>query len=87
MDTDRPGGGCVWLILFAVVGGVVGLLIGAVLGAVHLMVHKQQGGEAAGTEVLLIPLWAIPAAALGIVAGVVWGWRYGRRRRTERPRT
>ena len=83
-DSNQLGGGRGWPILIAVAGGVVGLLLGAVLGAVlggiHLYLFWRGGGEGAGTEVALVPLYAIAAAIVGAIAGLISGAWLGRRR-------
>jgi len=79
-NSRRGGWGRV--ILIAVVGGVGGLLLAAPVGAFHLNRFWRGGGEAAGTEVILVPLYALAGGMLGTVAGLVGGlWLRGRRPR------
>jgi hypothetical protein len=88
-------GNRIWRILFivalavsmAVVGGVIGLLLGAALGGIHLDLYHRSEREAAGTEVILIPLYAIPigilGAAAGLIGGLLLGWRRQKRSEVE----
>jgi hypothetical protein len=76
----KPVGNCAWPILLAVIGGIAGLLLGAAGGGLHLYLFWRSGGEAAGTETALVPLYALPGAVLGAIAGLVAGvWLGGRR--------
>jgi hypothetical protein len=65
--------GCLGALLGLVLGVPVGFVVGAVLGLVHLALYKARGGEAAGTEYVLIGIWAVAGAPLGAVAGAVIG--------------
>jgi hypothetical protein len=66
--------------VLAVVGGVLGLLLGGALGGLHLYLFWRSGGEAAGTEAIFVPLYAIPGAVLGTGAGLIGGLWAARRR-------
>jgi hypothetical protein len=67
--------GCAGLVC----GGALGLVLGGALGGLHLFLFWRSGGEAAGTEVMLVPFYALPGAALGAIAGLTWGLLRGRR--------
>src|SRR6266851_7472356 len=59
--------GCAGLVC----GGILGLLIGAALGVIHLNLYWRRGGNAAGTEVVIVPLYAILGTILGAIAGLI----------------
>lgn len=61
-------------------GALLGLVLGAALGIGHLYVYKSRGGEAAGTEIALVFVYAIPGTIIGAVAGLTGGLLLGRRR-------
>jgi hypothetical protein len=79
-DSNGPGRGCAWACVLAVAGCVVGLLLGGALGGLHVYLFWRSGGEGAGTEVILVPLYAIPGAVLGAAAGLIGGLWAARRR-------
>jgi hypothetical protein len=68
--------GCVGLVC----GGILGLLLGAAVALIHLNLYWRRGGNAAGTEVALVPLYAILGTILGAIAGLTGGLLVGRRR-------
>lgn len=63
--------GCGWAILMTFIGAIVGLVLGGALGGIHLFFYWRGGGHAAGTEAVLVPAYAIPAALLGAAVGLI----------------
>lgn len=61
-------------------GSIAGLLLGAALGVLHLSLYWHRGGEAAGTEVVLVFVYAIPGTMLGAIAGLIAGVFLARRK-------
>lgn len=61
-------------------GTVLGLLLGAVAGMLHLTAYWRSGREAAGTEVALVYVYAVPGTILGGIAGLAGGLLLGRKR-------
>jgi hypothetical protein len=55
------------------------LVLGAALGVLLLNLYWRRGGEAAGTEIAVVPVCAIPGAILGAITGLMGGLLLRRR--------
>jgi len=62
-------------------GSILGLLLGGAVGGIALYLYWRQGGEAAGTEVVVVPIFAVPGMILGTIAGLTAAMLLARRRR------